>query len=222
MVDHHAAPSAGTTHVLIADDHDMARAGICSLLSTVDGLQIIGEATDGHAAVKLCAELSPDLVLLDIRMPHQDGIATLQTIRRSWPSIRVVILTMHDNPDYLVEAIKAGAAGYILKDASRRDLIAAIRQVLRGETAMPTSLMSEALQRFAAPPAQAAQPATPLTRREVDVLRLIAQGQTNRQIGLSLSISPGTVKVHVERIIGKLEVYDRTQAAVRAIELSLV
>jgi DNA-binding NarL/FixJ family response regulator len=218
-----SAHSAPPLRILIADDHEMARAGVRSLLGNEPGLTIVGEAADGVEAVAACAALRPDVALLDVRMPHLDGLGATQALRREHPQIKVIILTMHESLDYLVEALKAGAMGYVLKDATRRELIAAIRQVGRGETCMNQTLMTQALRRFAGDPAPAASAAVEeLTPREVDVLRLLVQGQTNRQIGANLHISPGTVKVHVEHIIAKLAVADRTQAAVRAVELRLV
>lgn len=218
-----ARRAAGTVRILIADDHEMARAGIRSLIGNEPGFEIVDEVADGVAALEACARHRPDIVLLDVRMPHMDGLAATVAIRRDHPAIRVIILTMHESVDYLVEALKAGAAGYVLKDATRRELISAIRQVSRGESCMNPELMTQALQRLATRPDEATRPlGESLTPRELDVLQLLVQGLTNRQIAAQLRISPGTVKVHVERIIAKLGVVDRTQAAVRAIELKLV
>lgn len=217
------AKPTGPIRILIADDHEMARAGIRSLIGNEPGLDIIGEAVNGSDALAQCGALQPDLALLDVRMPDMDGIAATRAIKQQFSHIKILIVTMHENVDYLVEAVKAGAGGYVLKDTTRRELITAIRQVCRGETFMNPRLMMHALRRLATEPEGAAQPLIEaLTPREVDVLRLLVQGQTNRQIAANLAISPGTVKVHVEHIIGKLSVSDRTQAAVRAIELRLV
>lgn len=215
--------AANSIRILIADDHEMARAGIRSLIGNEPGFLIVGEATDGVEVLEACAAHRPDIVLLDVRMPRLDGLAATQALRHDHPQVRVIILTMHENVDYLVEALRAGAAGYVLKDATRRELISAIRQVSRGESCMNPELMTQALQRLTARPEDGARPGgEDLTPRERDVLQLLVRGLTNRQIAGELRISPGTVKVHVERIIAKLGVVDRTQAAVRALELGLI
>jgi DNA-binding NarL/FixJ family response regulator len=210
-------------NVIIADDHEFTRIGLRTMLEGEPDFVLAGEATDGREAVALCQELRPDLALLDIRMPDMDGLAATRAIRAACPDTRVMIVTMHENPDYLVEALRAGVVGYVLKDSSRRTFLAAVRQVLRGETFVNGSMTVQLLQRMAAegPPARE-QLREPLTPREREVLRLIAAGHTNGAIGRTLSISLGTVKAHVEHIIAKLGVSDRTQAAVRAVELGLL
>lgn len=215
-----------TTHttksarVIIADDHDLARAGLYSMLSSEQGLKLVGMAANGSEALTLCRELGPDLALLDVRMPDMDGLAATRAIKQAHPEIGVIIVTMHENPDYLLEAIKAGAAGYVLKDATHREFITAIRQVLRGASCLNGELMTQVLRRVVDEPAR--PPVERLTPREMEVLRLLAQGHTNRQIASTLIISSGTAKIHVERIIAKLGVSDRTQAAVRAVEMRLI
>lgn len=220
------APLAGRSRalrILIADDHDLARAGLRSLLASEPTIAIVGEAADGRQALVLCAQCQPDLVLLDVRMPQMDGLAATRAIKAAYPQVRVLIVTLHASLEYLVEAIKAGAAGYVLKEATRAELIDAINQVSRGDTFLNQGLMVEALQRLTnEPPGVRTLPAVALTPRERDVLRLLVAGRTNRQIAQQLAISPGTVKIHVEHIIAKLGVSDRTQAAVRAIELRLL
>ncbi len=216
-----AQPS--TARLVIADDHDLARAGLRTMLSGERGLEVVGEASNGREALALCRRLKPHLVLMDVRMPEMDGLTATRAIKRECPGTSVVIVTMHENPDYLFEAIKAGAAGYILKDATRQEVIIAVRKVLQGESLMEPKLASQLLRRLAEeskprPDASAER----LTRREIEVLRLLAQGKTNREIAQALVVSTGTVKVHVEHIIAKLGVSDRTQAAVRGIELGLI
>lgn len=208
--------------LVIADDHDLARSGLRAMLAGEPDLTVIGEARDGEEALDLCRRLQPDLALLDVRMPRLDGLAATHAIRQHAPRVSVVIFTMHDSPQYLEEAIKAGAAGYILKDATRRELIDAVRGVLSGESFLNGALTTRLLRQLARTSRPGASPPEMLTPRELEVLGLVAQGLTNREIGDRLSISGGTAKVHVERIIGKLGVADRTQAAVRAIELGLV
>jgi len=216
------ASPPGSARLVIADDHDLVRAGLRSVLARERGVEIIGEAATGKEAVSLCRRLQPDLVLMDVRMPEMDGLAATRAIKAECPRTSVIIVTMHENPDYLFEALKAGAAGYVLKDASQHELVTAVRQVLRGEALLNAEVATRLLQRLATETTQPPPgPAVPLTAREQDVLRLLAQGQTNREIGKNLIVSVGTVKVHVERILAKLGVSDRTQAAVRAVELGL-
>jgi DNA-binding NarL/FixJ family response regulator len=218
-------PSGPTerARLIIADDHELARAGLRSMLMGDPGLEIVGEAANGHDAIARCSELRPDLILLDVRMPELDGMAATRLIKQESPETSVLIVTMHETPEYLLEAMRAGAAGYVLKDATRAELLAAVRQVLRGEQVLNGALAARLLQRMVhtASPA-GAQDGPRLTARELDVLRLLVQGKTNREIAAALTVSAGTVKIHVEHIIAKLAVSDRTQAAVRAVELGLI
>ena len=216
-------PRATLARTIIADDHELSRAGLRNMLQDERTLTIVGEATNGREAVALCQELSPDLALLDVRMPEMDGLAAARAIRQSCPQTRVLIVTTHENPDYLMAALKAGAAGYVLKDVTRQDLLITIRRVLRGESVLSGEIAARALQRLAAQRASSdGAPPERLTPREHEVLGQIVEGRTNRQIAQKLSLSVGTVKIHVEHIIAKLGVADRTQAAVRAIEAGLL
>ena len=220
--------------LVIADDHDLVRAGLRSLFAGEQGLEIVGEAADGHRAVELCRRLEPDLLLIDVRMPGLDGLAATRAVKDAHPETGVIIVTMHESADYLVEAARAGVAGYILKGATRRDFVAAVRQVLRGEPMLPPELAPQLVRRLAAEDGQAAGPAPSappspagssldrLTPREREVLRLIARGQTNQEIARRLTVSLSTVKTHVEHIIAKLGASDRTQAAVLAAALGLL
>ncbi len=209
--------------VLIVDDHELARAGLRALLAAEPGIAIVGEAGDGEQALELCRFERPDLVLLDVCMPGMDGLATARALKLAHPAIQVLIVTLHAHPGYLIEAVRAGAAGYVLKHASREDLLTAIHRVGRGETLLAQTVIAQAFQQLRAAPvsAPASAPGS-LTPREREVLRLLAQGRTNRQIGQCLGISPGTAKNHVEHILAKLGVSDRTQAAARAVELGLL
>lgn len=220
------AVTSGAQHncyrIIIADDHEFTRIGLRTMLESEADLELAAEATNGREAVELCRTLQPDLALLDIRMPEMDGLAATRAIKQTCPHTRVMIVTMHENPDYLVESLKAGVVGYVLKDATRRTFLAAVRQVLHGETFVNGSMTVQLLQRLSAEAEPSYKPIERLTPRELDVLRLIALGKTNREIGKLLMISLGTVKIHVEHIIDKLAVSDRTQAAVRAVELGLL
>ena len=219
--------------LIIADDHALLRSGIRSMLYGEPGLEVVGEAADGQEAVELCRRLQPDLVLMDVRMPKMDGLAATRAIKEEFPRTSVVMVTMQEDPDYLFEAVIAGAAGYVLKGATPEQLTDAVRQVLDGEFLFNQKLTIDLLRSMAEREKPAAVPPSgvaaseeslsePLTARESEILRLLAQGQTNPQIARELVVSPGTVKNHVRHIIAKLGVSDRTQAAVRAMELGLL
>ena len=213
---------ATPARLIIADDHEMARAGLRGMLAGERGLELVGEANNGREAVALCGRLQPEVALLDVRMPELDGLAATRAIKQVSPKTSVLIITTHEQHDYLIAALKAGAAGYLLKDISRQELLIAIRRVLRGESILDSEVASRALQRLSSELTAYDGP-TPerLTPREREVLQLLARGQTNREIAGQLSLSVGTVKIHVEHIIAKMGVSDRTQAAVRAVECGL-
>lgn len=218
------------TRLLIADDHDLLRQGMRIVLSHEPDLEIVGEAANGREALELCRKLDPDLVLMDVSMPEMDGLEATRAIKEIRPDISVLVVTAHLNPDYLLQAVTAGAAGYVLKMARKEEIVDAIRRVIRGEFSFDQDLSISLLQRLAqevpetAPPAANSHKAPPgsLTPREIDVLRLLALGKTNRQIAQEIHLSLSTVKGHLERLISKLGVSDRTQAAVKAVELGLV
>jgi DNA-binding NarL/FixJ family response regulator len=208
--------------VIIADDHELARLGLRTMLEPEPDLEVVGEAGTGREAVSLSHQLQPDLVLMDIRMPDLDGLQATRAIKEDLPGISILIVTLSEDPDYLLEALRVGAAGFVLKDASRREVVTAVRQVLSGESPLDPKLAAQLIRRLAdqtAPKDEPARHGDNVTQRELEVLRLVAEGKTNAEIAHNLFISVGTVKVHVERIIDKLGVSDRTQAAVRAVEL---
>lgn len=235
-----AGGRSGTARLVIADDHDLVRDGLHLVLSREPDLEVVGEASDGREAVEICRRLSPDMVLMDVRMPDMDGLEATREIKAEQPSVSVLIVTTYENPDYLFEAVKAGAAGYVLKDASKGELVNAVRRVLGGESPFDQDLAARLLQRLAVesplPPEPSPEPSARLsvrpnrevwrtgglTPRELEVLELLAQGKSNPDIAVDLVISRATVKVHVERIIRKLGVSDRTQAVVRGIEMGLI
>ena len=212
------------SRLLVVDDHTLVRKGIEGMLESEADLKIVGEAADGRAAIELCRRLCPDLVLMDVCMPRMDGLAATRAIKEEMPAVGVLLLTTYENPDYLLEAVRAGAAGYIIKDASCSELAGAVRRALSGESALDQELAMRLLRRVVVENEQqtAHAPVTyvepgllpePLTPRELEVARLLAQGKTNRQIAQKLVISFATAKVHVEHIIAKLKVSDRRQAA---------
>ena len=209
--------------VVIADDHELARAGLQAMLTNQRGLKLVGEATNGSEALELCRRLQPDLALIDVRMPGLDGLSTCRAIKQECPGTSVILVTIHENTEYLFDALKAGAAGYVLKDISQRELITSIQGVLRGDSMLNKELVIRLLQRLTTEtPHQDEEAPDRLSPREREVLQLLARGQTNREIAQHLTVSSSTVKIHVEHILAKLGVSDRTQAAVRAIELGLL
>ena len=220
------APSmrkSGKARVVIADDHELARAGLRTMLVGQSWVELIGEARDGREALAICRRSQPDLALIDVRMPGMDGLATCRHIKEELPTTSVILITMHESPQYLLEALKSGASGYVLKDITRRELLNTVRRVLRGESVLNPEIVVRALKRLSdTTPLESELPRVQLSPREREVLQLLAQGQTNRQIARALTISVSTVKIHVEHILAKLGVCDRTQAAVRAIELGLL
>lgn len=201
------------TRILIVDDHQLAREGLKAVLAGPD-IEIVDMAATGEEAVDQVRRLQPDIVLMDIRLGAGiDGLEATRQIVALGLETRVLMLTLHEMPAYVREALAAGAAGYVLKDAAIADLKAAIAQVRAGQSAVSLDLVNAAM-RAAPLPGREADLSRMLTGRERDVVELVAEGLTNKEIGRRLDISPATVKVHVERIIGKLGVADRTQAAV--------
>jgi DNA-binding NarL/FixJ family response regulator len=212
--------------ILLVDDQKLMREGLRILLELEPDLQVVGEAGDGQAGMEAYAELQPDVVLMDVRMPGMDGVEATWRLHERWPDARVVILTTFDDDEYVFEGLRAGAMGYLLKDVSGHDLAQAVRTVAAGGVLIQPSVARKVVAEFArvAPPARNADAglAEPLSEREVDILRLLAQGLTNRQIADRLSLAEGTVKNYVTTVLGKLGARDRTQAALRARELGLI
>ncbi|GAA0384670.1 DNA-binding response regulator [Acrocarpospora corrugata] len=204
--------------VIVVDDQRLIRESIASLLDIQPGITVVGTAGDGRAAVDLVLTLSPDVVLMDVRMPTMDGNEAVAVLRGLAPACRVVMLTTFDDEEYVVEALRAGAGGYLLKDRPARELAGAVRLahagVVQFDPAAAARLAAVLTRTAARAPAEPAGHA--LTSREVEVLRLVAAGSTNREIARRLYLSEGTVKNHISRILGRLGLRDRTQAAVYA------
>lgn len=206
--------------VVIADDHPMVRSGLAALLESTE-IEIVGEANDGVQAVEAVARHQPDVLLLDIRMPDSDGIEALEKIRRSSPETRIVMLSTYDNPTYIARAVALGACDYVLKGSPREKLVSAITSAAAGETPPSDSVLQRVKgamdKRY-----DADNYDTPLTNREIQVLRHVALGLSNKEIGTSLDISVETVKEHVQNILRKIDATDRTQAAVWAVKEGIV
>ncbi len=212
--------------ILLVDDQRLMREGLRTLLELEPDLQVAGEAGDGQAALDACAALSPDVVLMDIRMPGMDGVEATRRLIERWPQARVIILTTFDDDASVFEGLRAGALGYLLKDVSGHDLAQAVRTVAGGGALVQPSVARRVLAEFArlAPPARPpdAGLAEPFSERERDIVRLLAAGLSNREIGDRLCLAEGTVKNYVTSILGKLGARDRTQAALRAREMGLI
>jgi len=206
--------------ILIADDHDVVRAGLKTLLSDSD-IRIVAEATGGDAALKLVKKHKPDLVLLDVRMPEGSGLDCLARIKLDMPNTPVVMFSGYDNPTYVARAVALGAAGYLSKGATRTELINAIRAAASGDTIWSREELRRVTGALAAP-RTASDTEVSLTKRESEVLKQLAFGLTNKEIAQSLGISYETVKEHVQHILRKIGVSDRTQAAVWAVRRNLV
>lgn len=206
--------------VLVVDDHEVVRKGICALIETEDEIHVVGEATNGAEAVERARELEPDVILLDLVMPEMDGVEAIRHIRARQPAVRILVLTSFGSDNKLFPAIKAGAVGYLLKDTSPRELVAAIRRAAKGESSLNPSIARRLLREFAHE-SDDSPPAELLTDRETDVLRQVARGLTNEEIARELHISEATVRTHVSNILGKLNLVNRTQAALYALRTGL-
>ncbi len=204
--------------VVVADDHPIVRSGVVALLQDADDVEVVGQAADGATAVAVVLAERPDVVLMDLRMPMLDGDAATARILAREPGIRVLILTTYESDDQILAAIEAGASGYLLKAAPESEILAGLRATARGETALAPSAAAALVRRTTGTPA--AKPT--LTPRELDVLRLVAQGNSNPSIGRSLFLSETTVKTHLGHVFEKLGVNDRTRAVTRAMELGLL
>lgn len=206
--------------VFIADDHSIIRKGVAAMLEVVPDIQVIGEAGNGREAVERVRELKPDVVLMDLVMPEIDGIEAIKQITQSQPGVRILVLTTFAGEDKIFPAIKAGALGYHLKDSGAAELVDAIRQVYRGESSLHPTIARKVLQELVRPVVETPT-VDPLTQREVEVLKLVAQGLENDEIAEKLVISEATVRTHVSNIMGKLHLASRTQAALYALREGL-
>jgi NarL family two-component system response regulator YdfI len=205
--------------VLIADDHLVVREGLHTILEVSGDIEPVGEAAGGAEAVRLVGELLPDVVLMDLRMPGTDGIEAIKQIKARYPAVEIVILTTYDDDEYIVQGLRAGARGYLLKDTGRQALFEAIRAAARGESLLPSVVVDKVVARLSAP-----RPVTTgtLSEREQEVLILLAQGASNKEISLRLQITERTVKAHVTSIFNKLGVNSRAEAVAVALRQGLL
>lgn len=202
--------------VLVVDDHAIIRKGMRAVLELVPDIEMVGEAENGKQAIKLVLELNPDVILMDLMMPEMDGIACIREVKAQRPDSRILVLTNFAGEEMIFPAIKAGAMGYHLKDSTPEALVEAIRQVFHGQSSLHPLIAKKLLEELSAPSEQ--RPSTdPLTQRELEVLRLIAQGYENHAIAAQLVVSEATVRTHVSNILGKLHLATRTQAALYAL-----
>jgi two-component system, NarL family, response regulator LiaR len=206
--------------VLVVDDHLVVRAGIRGLLATEPDIEVVGEAGNGAEAVTQAARLQPDVILMDLVMPQMDGITAIEHIIAGQPDARILVLTSFDADDKVFPAIRAGALGYTLKDFGPAELVRAIQRVHRGDSSLHPTIARKVLQEISRPP-QRTPTAEPLTKREVEVLRLVAHGESNQAIATALGIGERTVRVHVSNILNKLHLASRTQAALFALHEGL-
>jgi two-component system, NarL family, response regulator YdfI len=207
--------------ILIADDHLLIRQGLRLVLDTEPDLELVGEASDGSAALRLCKKLKPDVVLMDLRMPTMDGLTAIERLRVEQPEIAVVILTTFNEDDLMLRGLQAGARGYLLKDTDRSTLFDTIRAAARGETLLKPEIMARVLSHANAPKTVSSESVN-LTERELDVLAMVARGERSKEIAVKLGISERTVKAHLASIYGKLGVDSRAAAIAVALEKGLM
>ena len=212
-------------HVLIADDQVLARDGIAAVLQTQPDVDVVGQASDGRNAVQMARRLRPDVALLDIRMPIMDGIQATREILGSCPTTSVLVLTTFDLDEYVYAALKAGASGFLLKDATREQIIEAVRSVSKGGMLLAPTVTRRLVDRFVsrkAPDQAAKSRLADLTERETEVLKVVAKGLSNAEVAVQLGIGEATVKTHVARLLMKLELRDRVQVVIFAYESGLI
>ena len=212
--------------VLIADDHRIVREGLMAILKTKENIEVVGEAQDGQEAIEKVRTLEPDVVLMDVSMPRMGGVEATRQIKREFPHIGIIALTMYDEQQYIFDLVRAGATGYLLKDTESSQIVEAIRAIYRGESLIHPSVASKILAEFSLLAQKKGKKPSwedhDLTEREVTVLRLVADGKTNKEIANNLNLSEKTVKNHVRNIFHKLQVYDRTQAAILGIRKGII
>jgi DNA-binding NarL/FixJ family response regulator len=199
--------------IMIVEDHQVVRQGLAALMNTVPDIAVVAQAANGDEAIRLFDEHQPEITLMDLRLPVRSGVEAITAIREKHPAARIIVLTTYDGDEDIYRALQAGARGYLLKGMSAEELVSAIREVQAGKTHIPKLVAERLAERMGGPD---------LTTRELDVLRLIVKGMSNKEIGSSLNITEATVKTHINNILGKLNVTDRTQATTTAIQRGIV
>jgi DNA-binding NarL/FixJ family response regulator len=199
--------------ILVVEDHHVVRQGLVALVRTVPDMAVVAEASDGRQAVELFRQHKPDVTIMDLRLPQMSGVDAIKTIRQEFPAARIIVLTTFDGDEDIYRALQAGARGYLLKDMFGEELMDAIRTVHAGKTRIPPAVAQRLAERMGGPS---------LTARELEVLNLIAAGKSNKEIGKELTISEATVKTHINSILSKLAVNDRTQAATTALQRGII
>jgi DNA-binding NarL/FixJ family response regulator len=207
--------------IIIVDDHPVVREGLTSMLSRENDIEVVGTAENGAVAIKKASELQPDIMLMDLRMPEVDGVTAMCEIKAKNPHIKFIVLTTYDNDEYIFKGIEAGARAYLLKDAPREELFRAIRAVNKGDSLIEPAVAGKVLNRLAELSRQA-QTSEGLSERELEVLKLMAKGTSNKLIAATLNIGESTVKTHIQSIFQKLEVNARTEAVTEAIKRGII
>ncbi|MBW4540205.1 MAG: response regulator transcription factor [Myxacorys chilensis ATA2-1-KO14] len=195
--------------VLVVDDHPVVRQGLIGMLEEAPDIVIVGQGRNGHEAIAVFQQQQPDVTLMDLRMPEMGGVQAITVICNEFPNARIIVLTTYDSDEEIYQGLRAGAKGYLLKDSEPEELLTAIRTVTRGQQYIPPKVAAKLVQRITAPE---------LSDRELEVLQLVGQGMSNQEISTALNISESTVKTHINRILSKLDVKDRTQAAIIALK----
>lgn len=213
--------------VMLVDDQALFREGLETMLSIHKDIQVVGQAGDGQEALEVAAKLQPDVALMDVRMPIMDGVRATRLLKEALPQCKVIVLTTFDDDEYIFDALRMGAVGYLLKDVPSAQLVDAIRAAARGESVLEPSVAAKVIAEFTrvsnmVPPRQMEGLVEPLSERELEILGLIARGASNKEVAEQLFIAEGTVKNHMTHILGKLGVRDRTQAVLKARDLGLV
>ncbi|HEX7043831.1 MAG TPA: response regulator transcription factor [Burkholderiales bacterium] len=208
--------------VLLADDHSLFRAGVQALLSNIEGVEVVGEADSGRKAIEMVRQCTPDVVLMDIAMPEMNGLETTTRVTKEFPGVRVIMLSMHAGEEYVMQALRAGASGYLLKDAATSELELAVRAVARGETYLTPTISKRVIDDYLMRTTGSQGPVDQLTKRQREILQLIAKGYTSKEMAQMLSLSPKTIETHRTQLMKQLDIHDVAGLVRYAIRVGLV
>lgn len=217
-----AKQEVGTIRVLLADDHSLFRAGVHALLSNIDGVEVVGEADSGRKALDMVRARTPDVVLMDIAMPEMNGLETTTRVTKEFPGVRVIMLSMHAGEEYVMQALRAGASGYLLKDAATSELELAVRAVARGETYLTPTISKRVIDDYLMRTTGSQGPVDQLTKRQREILQLIAKGYTSKEMAQMLALSPKTIETHRTQLMKQLDIHDVAGLVRYAIRVGLV